>query len=45
MTDLARTYRPAPRPALVTRLMRRHGLSEPQARLVASLARYGRCHG
>ena len=45
MIDPARIYRPALRPALVTRLMHRHGLSEPQARVVAALAYLGGRHG
>ena len=38
MTGPRHKPRPAPIPALVTRLMRKHGLSEPSARAVAGLA-------
>ena len=44
MTNQA-PYRPTSRPALVLRLMRRHGLPEPQARLVASLVGTGGVNG
>ncbi len=40
MTNLPFHARPAPRTALVRRLMAKHGLPEPHARLVAFLA-YG----
>ena len=38
MTGSRYAPRRAPTPALVTRLMRKHGLSEPSARAVAGLA-------
>ena len=38
MTQMRHTPRPAPVPAIVRRIMREHGLSEPSARLVALLA-------
>lgn len=40
------SYRPSePRPALVRRLMARHGLPEPAARAVAFLIQGGPAHG
>lgn len=38
MTQVVAQMRPAPLPALVRRIMRKHGLSEPSARAVAFLA-------
>jgi len=38
MTHTRHTPRPAPVPAIVRRIMRKHGLSEPSARVVAMLA-------
>lgn len=40
MTVLPPRNRPKPPPAVVRRIMHKHGLSEPSARAVASLA-YG----
>jgi hypothetical protein len=40
MTRTRYTPRPAPIPAIVRRIMRKHGLTEPSARAVAGLA-YG----
>jgi hypothetical protein len=41
MRDEKRNYRPDPNDALTRRMRLRHGLSEPSARMLASLC-YGR---